>query len=189
MVGGSARHRVHQRQIGSSLDDALPCICTGRSASDCRCGGRLPEIRTIGTRLRGVVERGGRALWNCGDSFAASKITQQQHATWFKLRFIIMMSRPDRPDGCSGLSIDTTGTPEPSSLTSPEHCFSTKSTKNGRLVDFLRPHESRYAAGRRSSSFCCLRTIRGTTDISPGRVVHAQTSSQPVCRLFSVQQV
>ena len=34
-------------QIGSSLDDALPCICTGRSASDCRCGGRLPEIRTI----------------------------------------------------------------------------------------------------------------------------------------------
>ena len=45
--GGSARHRVHQRQIGSSLDDALPCICTGRSTSDCRCGGRLPEIRTI----------------------------------------------------------------------------------------------------------------------------------------------
>ena len=30
---------------------------------------------------------------------------------------------------CSGLSIDTTGTPEPSSLTSPEHFFSTKSTK------------------------------------------------------------
>ena len=26
------------------------------------------------------MERGGRALWNCGDSFAASKITQQQHA-------------------------------------------------------------------------------------------------------------
>jgi len=30
--------------------------------------------------------------------------------------------------GCR-LSIDTTGTPEPSSLTSPEHFFSTKSTK------------------------------------------------------------
>merc|ERR1712194_872490 len=35
---------------GSPLGDALPCIWNGRSASDCRCGGRLPEIRTIGTR-------------------------------------------------------------------------------------------------------------------------------------------
>ena len=33
-----------------------------------------------------------------------------------------------------GCSIDTIGTPEPSSLTSSEHFFSTKSTENGHIV-------------------------------------------------------
>ena len=44
-------------------------------------------------------------------------------ASVFRLRLIIIISR-SAGYGCSGLSKVTTGTPEPSSLTSPEHVFS-----------------------------------------------------------------
>ena len=40
------------------------------------------------------MERGGRALWNCADSFAASKTTQQQHTHLLGFHGLLRLLRP-----------------------------------------------------------------------------------------------